>query len=60
MFTDFWERKINRLPPVHAPTKDWTCNLGMCPEQKSNPQPFGVWDGAPTNWTTGQDFLLYF
>ena len=23
--------------------------LGMCSDWESNPQPFGVWDGAPTN-----------
>ena len=36
------------LPPVHAPTRNQTHNLGMCPDWESNPQPFGVWDDAPT------------
>ena len=29
--------------------KDKTFNLGMCPDQGSNPQSFGVQDNAPTN-----------
>ena len=37
------------LPPVHTPTRDRTHSLGMCPDQESNPQPFGVWENAPTN-----------
>ena len=28
-----WERSINRLPPIRAPTGDRTCNPGMCPDQ---------------------------
>ena len=24
-------------------------NLGMCPDEESNLQPFGIWDDAPTN-----------
>ena len=38
------ERNIYQLPP--------TCDLGICPNQGSNPQPFGVLDGAPTDWAT--------
>ena len=53
MFIDFREdereRNIYQLPTVCAPNEDWTHNLGMCPMQGSNPQPFGVWDDAPTN-----------
>ena len=26
-----WERNIDRLPLVHAPARDQTCNPGMCP-----------------------------
>ena len=37
------------LSPIHAPTRDRIHKLGMCPEQESNSQPFGVWDDAPTN-----------
>ena len=29
-------RNFNWLPPVCAPTWDWTHNLGMCPDQGSN------------------------
>ena len=42
-------RNINQLPPVHAPTGNQTCNLGLCPDQRWNPQPFGVQDHTPTN-----------
>ena len=28
--------------PTHTPTRDQICNLGMCQDQESNPQPFGV------------------
>ena len=35
-----------------APSGDWTLSLDMCPDQESNPQPFGVWDDAPANWVT--------
>ena len=30
--------------------RDQTRTLGMYPDQESNPQPFGLWDNAPTNW----------
>ena len=50
--TSMWEININRLPLTLSPTRDGTCNLGMCPDQESNPKPFGIWDNAPTNWTT--------
>ena len=33
-------------------TGDQTRNLGMCPDQGLNPQPFGVQDDAPTNRVT--------
>ena len=46
------ERNISRLPPVRAPTRDQTHNLGMCPDRVSNLQPFGVRDDAPTNLAT--------
>ena len=29
-------------------------NLGLCPNLGLNPQPFGVWNKAPTNWALGQ------
>ena len=43
------ERNISWLPPVHVPTGDQTCNLGMCPDREWNPQPFGVWGNNLTN-----------
>ena len=50
--TSMWERNINWLPPVYTLTRDRTHNLGVCPDQELNPQPFGVWEDAPTNWAT--------
>ncbi|KAF6123874.1 dynactin subunit 5 [Phyllostomus discolor] len=32
-----------------TPTGDRTHNLVMCPDWELNPQPFGLWDDAPTN-----------
>lgn len=37
----WWERE-----------RDWACNLGICPEWKSNPGPFRAQDGAPPNCAT--------
>ena len=31
-----YEKNINQLPLISAPTKDWACNSGMCPDQESN------------------------
>ena len=38
------EKQIHCLPP----TGDRICNLGKCPNQGFNLQPFGVWDNALT------------
>ena len=55
MFVDFSQRgergrkrNINWLPPVCALTGDGARNLSMCPDRELNPQPFGVWEDAPT------------
>ena len=32
----------NQLPPICTPARGQTLNLGMCPDQELNPQPFGV------------------
>ena len=39
--------KINRLS-LEYPQLGLilACNPGMCPERKSNPGPFGLWDNA--------------
>ena len=50
--TSMWERNIYWLLPIYALTGDRTWNLGMCPNQGSNPQHFGVRDDALTNWAT--------
>ena len=49
---DVRERSINWLPPVSTWTRDWTHNLGMSPDWKSNLQPYSLQDDAPTNWAT--------
>ena len=36
--------KLNWLPPAHAPTRDWACNPGMCPDQESNRRSFPLRD----------------
>ena len=62
MFIDL--REIERLVAscMHSSNSngDWTRNLGMCPDQESNPQPFGVWDDAPTNLATWPGLILFF
>ena len=40
------ERNINGLPLTCAPSGDWTCNPGLCPDQESNWQPLGLQDDA--------------
>ena len=45
-------RNNHQLSPICTRIRDWTHHLGMCPNWKSNPQPFGVWDNASTNWAT--------
>ena len=59
MFIDERERQRERcerehqsvvlLPPVSSLTWDQTCNLGMCPDQELNLQPFVVQDDVPIN-----------
>ena len=42
-----WRRNIDRLTPVCTLTGDHTCNLGVCPDQGSNPRPRCVpWPGS--------------
>ena len=54
-----WERNIDRLPLAHAPTGDWPCNPGMCPEQELNQQPFALQNDAQLS-PTSQDMQGYF
>lgn len=42
------ERDIDQLPPIS--TRNWESNL----------RPFGIWDGAPTNWATHPGFNFIF
>ena len=44
--------KYQSVASLHAPTEDQTYNLGMCPDQESNPHLFSLQDNAPTNWAT--------
>ena len=54
------EGSVNQLTPICTLTRDPTCNPGMCPDWGSNPQLFGVWDNAPSNWATWPGLLLLF
>ena len=54
------ERNIDWLPPVYTLTRDWTHNLGVCPDQGLNLQPLGVKDNAPTNWATQPGLYQFF
>lgn len=31
-----WEEREKQMPPAWAPTRDWICNLCMCPDGGSN------------------------
>ena len=44
------ETSIDCFPHAHQLGTE-PASLGMCPDQESNPQPFGIQDNAPTNWT---------
>ena len=62
--TLMWVRNIDWWPFVHALTRDWTCNLGMCSDQESNPWPFCLWDDdnqlSHTGWgKSGRILKLY-
>ena len=48
------ETSIDSLLYVPLLTGDWTHNLDKCPDQESNPQPFGVQDDTLTNSATSQ------
>ena len=58
------EREKHRSvsPLVHILTTDWTCNLGMCPDQEWNePVTFRFAEWHPTNWANiRQDHLIIF
>ena len=58
MFNDFRERGKERRNI--APTRNQTYCLGMCHDQKSNSQAFGVWDDALSKGATrpGPLFLI--
>lgn len=51
-FIDFREGN-DWLSPKPTLTRDWTHNLGMCPDLELNPQPFGVPDNASTHTSQG-------
>ena len=46
------ERDIDGLPLIHAPTRDQTCKLGMCPDRELNPRHFGLWNDSTMNKAT--------
>ena len=41
--------KHQLVASICTPTRDRTCNLGMCPNQELNPQLFGIQDDTPNN-----------
>ena len=54
----YWcERNIDLLPFACTPTRDWTRNLGMCPDGESNP--WLLFTGWRSTWATrpGHFFL---
>ena len=48
------------LPPVQAPTGNRNSNLGMCPDQGSNPQPSGAWFNTQPTEPPKQGSPYYF
>ena len=42
--TSMWERNIDGFPLLCSPTRDWTSNPGMCPDQELNQWPFSLRD----------------
>ena len=55
MFIDFRQRGGEK---EHTSTREWTCNLGMYPDQEWNHQPFGVGPDGSTNWAHRQGLFL--
>ena len=54
-----WGSNIYWLLPISALTRGWTLNMGMCPDQESNPQNSGVQDDTVTNELCGQDHIEF-
>ena len=52
-------REKEREREKHRCERETLSNLGMCPDWESNPQPFGVWVRASTNWATGQGYNTF-
>ena len=52
--TDRQRKKHWLVAYLGCPTRDWTCNLGMCPDWESNWQPFSAWNDAQTTEPHGQ------
>ena len=40
------------VAPCMHPDEGLNLNLGLCPDQELNLWPFGLWNDAPTKWTT--------
>ena len=58
--TSMGERNMDRLPPLHAPTRDRTHSLRTCPDRKAKLKPLGVGDVTPINWATQPGLILVF
>lgn len=56
------EQNMDLLPLTQTLTGDRTGNLGVCPDEEWNLQPFSLQDGAPTHWrsTSRPGLLLTF
>ena len=56
-----WERErdISWLPPI-MPQLEIDPTPQICALMGLNPQPFSVWDGSPTKWTTQPGFFIIF
>ena len=55
-----WQRNIGQLSPICAPSGDWSCHPGTCPDQESNWWPFSALDDALTNRATRPGQVFYF
>ena len=66
MFVDIRERERERKKHGSRASHMWP-DWGLNPQPKyvpwfyweQNPQPFGVWDDAPANWTTQPGLIVY-
>ena len=51
---------LNWLSLIRTPTRDRARQLGMHPDQESNPQQFGLWDKALINGATPNRAYVFY